>query len=204
MAEPYLGPSQELGLGRAAVVGRAGAGVAPGPIAHSTAGRCSLGTPAHGKRATVLDRPARTRARRSRLPPAHAAQCPRAVRRSRDRLGRAARPESRPRGVVDTLMRGTALERPSPGASLPRAGVCPVRRAPAGRQSAGRMCTGRARGQAAPVRRGAPTVPPGGRSYRVSPTESASLSQWVKTGRGRKDSDQGQERKGAARVAVKT
>ena len=165
MAEPYLGPSQELGLGRASVVGRAGAGVAPGPIAHSTAGRCSLGTPAHGKRATVPDRPARTRARRSRLPPAHAAQCTRAVRRSRDRLGRSARPESRPRGVVDTLTRGKPLEGLSPGDSLPRAGVCPVRRAPAGRQSAGRTCTGRARkGKRRQCAVGL-TGPPGGRSH---------------------------------------
>ena len=55
MAEPYLGPSQELGLGRASVVGRAGAGVAPGPVAQSTARGRSLGTPAHGQRAADPD-----------------------------------------------------------------------------------------------------------------------------------------------------
>ena len=179
MAVPYLGPSHELGLGRASVAEGAGAGVAPGLKAHSTARGCSLGTPAHGKRATGPDRPARTRARRSRLPPTHAAQCPRAVRGSRDRLGRPARPKSRPRGVVDTLMRGMTLEGPVPGVTLPRAGVCPVRRAPACRQSAGRVCTGRARGQAAPVRRGAPTASPGDKSCRVSLTESTGLSQKV-------------------------
>ena len=178
--------------------------MAPGPKAHSTARGHSLGTPAHGKRATDPDRPARTRARRSRLPPTHTAQCPRAVRGSRDRLGRPARPKSRPRGVVDTLMRGRRWRDPVPAPPYHAPGFarCGGLR-PAVSRPVGRVPGGPG-GQAAPVRRGAPTVPPGGRSYRVSPTESASLSQWVKTGRGRKDSDQGQERKGAARVAVKT
>ena len=54
-AEPYPGPGQVPGLGSASVAERAGAGVAPGPVAHSTARGRSLGTPAHGKRAADPD-----------------------------------------------------------------------------------------------------------------------------------------------------
>jgi hypothetical protein len=90
----------------------------------------------------------------------------RAVRRSRDRFGRAARPQSRPRGVVDTLMRGQALEGLSPGAPYHTPGFArgggvrpavsqPVGSVPGGPRGKRRQCAvgfphGHARGQAIP------------------------------------------------------
>ena len=90
----------------------------------------------------------------------------RAVRRSRDRFGRAARPQSRPRGVVDTLMRGQALEGVSPGAPYHAPGLArgggvrpavsqPVGSVPGGPRGKRRQCIvgfpyGHARGQVIP------------------------------------------------------
>lgn len=153
--DPYPSTPRKVGEGRAPAVGRAGRPDRPrDPIARSARRRLQSGNARTRKVGPRTPRARGTRARRSRLPPAHAASCPtggpgEAVTESDAPPG----PNPGPYGAPEALTRGQAPEAHGPGEVLPRPGECPGRRGRPGRQSTGRQCTGpigRASGASAP------------------------------------------------------